>query len=67
MKYSTVLHAIALLFLTANAAAVDTPVPSPPVIGAKSYMLIDSNTGYEIAALNPDEKLAPASLTKLMT
>ena len=29
--------------------------------------MIDGTTGAELAALNPDERLAPASLTKLMT
>lgn len=43
------------------------PVPAPPIIGAKSYLVIDSKTGTEIAALDPDTPLAPASLTKLMT
>lgn len=43
------------------------PVPQPPVIGAKSYLLIDGSTGAELASLNADEPLAPASLTKLMT
>ena len=48
-------------------SAAELPVPSPPVIGAKSYHVIDSQTGSVIASLNPDERLAPASLTKLMT
>ena len=43
------------------------PTPAAPIIGAKSYLVIDSTTGHEIAALNPDESLAPASLTKIMT
>jgi len=51
-----------------NAAfAQNMPVPQPPTIGAKSYLLIDGNTGAELASLKPDERLAPASLTKLMT
>ena len=45
----------------------DLPVPAPPVIGAKSYLVIDAHTGREIATLKADERLAPASLTKLMT
>ena len=49
------------------AAAQSMPTPSPPVIGAKSYLVIDAQTGHEVAALKPDERLAPASLTKLMT
>jgi len=46
---------------------VEYLLPQPPVIGAKSYLLIDGNTGAELASLKPDERLAPASLTKLMT
>ena len=43
------------------------PLPSPPIIGATSYYVVDSKTGHEIASLEPDKKVAPASLTKLMT
>lgn len=43
------------------------PAPAAPVIGAKSYLVIDGTTGREIAALDPDVPLAPASLTKIMT
>jgi len=49
------------------AAAQTLPVPAPPVIGAKSYLVLDAATGYELATLNADERLAPASLTKLMS
>ncbi|MDZ7644771.1 MAG: D-alanyl-D-alanine carboxypeptidase family protein [Woeseiaceae bacterium] len=59
------LHFLALLPTLLFAA--ELPVPAPPVIGAKSYYVIDSRTGTELASLNPDERLAPASLTKLMT
>ena len=61
---------IALLSLLAafqTATAQIRPAPAPPVIGAKSYLVIDSTTGHEIASLKPDSRLAPASLTKLMT
>ena len=43
------------------------PAPAPPIIGAKSYLVIDAQTGHELAALDPDVPLAPASLTKIMT
>ena len=43
------------------------PTPAPPIIGAKSYLIIDAQTGHELAALDPDLPLAPASLTKIMT
>ncbi len=56
-----------LAALQAGALAQELPVPSPPTIGAKSYFAIDGNSGYELAALLPDETLPPASLTKLMS
>jgi D-alanyl-D-alanine carboxypeptidase (penicillin-binding protein 5/6) len=59
-----------LLFLCSWASLTDAatvPVPAPPVIGAKSYLLIDGNSGYELASLEPEVRLAPASLTKLMS
>ena len=43
------------------------PAPAPPIIGAKSYLVIDATTGKELASLDPDTPLAPASLTKIMT
>jgi len=50
-----------------SAYAQTMPTPAAPVIGAKSYLMIDSKTGHELASLKPDLRLAPASLTKLMT
>lgn len=50
-----------------SALAQKMPMPAAPVIGAKSYLVIDANTGHEVAAVKPDERLAPASLTKLMS
>lgn len=55
------------LFVTNAYASNTLPVPAPPVIGAKSYLLIDATTGAELAAHEADMPLAPASLTKLMT
>ena len=45
----------------------EVPIPAPPQLGVKSYILIDHATGDVIAEDNPDEILEPASLTKLMT
>lgn len=49
------------------ALAQDIPIPAAPQIGAKSYFVMAGKTGRELASLEPDTKLAPASLTKLMT
>ncbi|MDE0361615.1 MAG: serine-type D-Ala-D-Ala carboxypeptidase, partial [Rhodospirillaceae bacterium] len=60
--------------LTALALAIapalqgqEVPIPAPPQLGVKGYILIDHATGDVIAESNPDEILEPASLTKLMT
>ena len=42
-------------------------IPSAPIIGAKSYLVIDTLTNHEIASLEPNLRLPPASITKLMT
>lgn len=41
--------------------------PAGPAIGAESAILIDANTGVILYAKNIDERLYPASTTKLMT
>ena len=56
-----------LFFAAAANTAEPMPAPAPPIIGAKSYLVIDAQTGHELASMNPDTALAPASLTKLMT
>lgn len=52
-----------------SAAIANKPLttPSAPTINAKSYILIDVNSGKIIAEKNSDEHLPPASLTKMMT
>lgn len=51
----------------APAAAQPAPLPSPPELAAKSWILIDAHTGQVLVEHNADERLPPASLTKLMT
>jgi D-alanyl-D-alanine carboxypeptidase (penicillin-binding protein 5/6) len=41
--------------------------PSAPTLNAKAYILIDVNSGKIIAEKSSEEKLPPASLTKMMT
>jgi len=42
-------------------------LPVPPAINAKSWVLMDYDSGQVLISKNPDERRAPASLTKLMT
>lgn len=41
--------------------------PSAPTLNAKAYILIDVDSGKIIAEKNSEQKLPPASLTKMMT
>ncbi len=43
------------------------PVPAAPALGAKSYLLMDFNSGRILVEKNPDMEVEPASITKLMT
>jgi D-alanyl-D-alanine carboxypeptidase (penicillin-binding protein 5/6) len=42
-------------------------LPPPPQVAAKAWILIDASTGFVVTEHNSDERLPPASLTKLMT
>ncbi len=52
---------------TGSAVAQQLPVPSPPELGARGYLLLDHNSGQTLAAVNERQRLDPASITKLMT
>ena len=43
------------------------PVPAAPQLGAKSYLLMDFNSGRILVEHNADLQMEPASITKLMT
>ena len=66
-RFFALLIPVALLAYGQAPATDIRPTPAPPIIGATSYLLIDSKTGHELATLEPDKAVAPASLTKLMT
>ncbi len=42
-------------------------IPPPPALGAKSYVLMDAASGDILVNHQGDQRLPPASLTKLMT
>jgi D-alanyl-D-alanine carboxypeptidase (penicillin-binding protein 5/6) len=45
----------------------EIPTPDPPTLAAKGHLLVDHNSGAVLAEANADERLDPASLTKIMT
>lgn len=50
-----------------SAVATLTAVPTPPALTAKSYVLMDFLSDHFIAEQNVDQRVEPASLTKMMT
>ena len=66
-----------LLILASWSAIAQTPMPNPdssappvpaaPQLGATSYLLVDFNSGRTLVENNPDMRVEPASITKLMT
>ena len=54
-------------FFQANAENAEITTPPAPTIAASAYILQDFHTGKVLAENNADAKLAPASLTKIMT
>ena len=54
-------------FLTLSLAAQAQQVPVSPVLAAKSWVRVESGSNQFLSAEKPDERLEPASLTKLMT
>jgi D-alanyl-D-alanine carboxypeptidase (penicillin-binding protein 5/6) len=59
---------LSLLLLTAPVTwAAQMVIPAPPQLAANSYVLMDAASGNILVEHNADERLPPASLTKLMT
>lgn len=63
-KKSSLFFILLFTFLTANAA---TPVPAPPKLASKSFLLIDINSDTVLAQKRIDKIIEPASITKMMT
>ena len=58
---------IAFLFALVPSIVLAQQLPVPPALAAKSWLLIESGSGQTLASQAEDERLEPASLTKLMT
>jgi len=60
-------RSVVFLLLCLPALVFAQQLPIPPVLAAKSWLLIEAASGQELAAQAADQRLEPASLTKLMT
>ena len=67
MKFFRIPAAAITLSLAMTAASHAAILPAPPKLNASSYLVMDYQSGHIIAQDNIDEKVEPASLTKMMT
>ena len=58
---------ILLLLVSIEIYAAPVIIPAPPELEANGYLLIDASTGKVLVAHNGEQRLPPASLTKIMT
>ena len=58
---------ILLLFTNIAVQADSLPVPAPPQFDASSYILMDFASGAILSEHNSNERVDPASITKIMT
>ena len=61
------LRSLFLILLCLPVLAAAQQLPTPPVLAARSWLLVEVASGQELASQAPDQRLDPASLTKLMT
>ena len=66
-RFAQRLSLLVTLLAAPLAASADSAIPSPPQLAAKSYVLMDGASGKVLVENNGDQRLPPASLTKLMT
>jgi len=67
MKLVSLLFSLLALLMPAVLWGAAKPIPNPPALDATSYYLVDFDSGRVLAEKNPDERVEPASITKLMT
>jgi D-alanyl-D-alanine carboxypeptidase (penicillin-binding protein 5/6) len=60
-------YPLVLLLALALPVQAGLPVPPAPQIEARAWLLIDVQSGQTLAQKDPDGRIEPASLTKLMT
>ncbi len=65
--FSRCASVLALVAIVSPALAAPSPVPPPPKPAARSWILIDEQSGRVITSHDADARVEPASLTKLMT
>jgi len=67
MRAFKFLTTLLLLASALSVQAAPSLIPSPPRLAASGYVLMDYHSGQVLASENADERMEPASLTKMMT
>lgn len=67
MRNYFIFLSVVFIFLNTANAENKILIPAAPSVAAKSFILIDFNSGKVLAEQNADTRLSPASLTKIMT
>ncbi|MBU2038610.1 D-alanyl-D-alanine carboxypeptidase [Thalassolituus sp. ST750PaO-4] len=67
MRYLLLIVSVMISAITASAVQAEVIVPKAPDLDASAYVLMDADSGRILVEHNADERLPPASLTKMMT
>jgi len=67
ITFTRTLTLLAALLTAASLSAAPSVTPSPPSVAAKSYVILDFDSGQQLGAMDPDKRIEPASITKMMT
>ncbi len=63
----TLIFSLLLYLVSLSLFAAAKPIPAAPSLKAESYYLVDFESGRVLAEKEPDKRVEPASITKLMT
>jgi len=61
------MHRLLLSLALAASVAAQAAAPQPPAVMGSSWLVVDMSSGQVLAAEKPDQRIEPASLTKIMT
>ncbi len=67
VNFICLISAALMALISINSLAASIDAPPPPDIAARGYLLMDHSSGHIIASEKADERMEPASLTKMLT
>lgn len=67
LRNSMCMYLCASILFCLSVSVYAGPLPAPPQLSADSYLLVDYNSGRILVSNNPEKRIEPASLTKMMT